>query len=557
MNLSSVELAEAITAHRAGDLSTAIAGYRARLRVQPDNPDALHYLGVALAQQEKLQEGLECLRKAVLLDSENPEVHRNLAGVLFKNKRFDEALGCIDASLSLDSGNHNALLIRGSVLRELGRVHEAIECSERVISEDPDNVISHINKGNAFLQLDNPGRGLASFDQALALVPLNIEAQLGRAGAYADLGKRIAALSQYDGCLSINPKSHLALTSKAVLDQRSKNFTRAMGSLASAAAIQSESVDVAWNLALINLQLGDWHRGFSGYESRFSRSDYRRVHAERFLFPRLSRGDWVSGKRVLVHSEQGLGDSIQFSRFVPLLTQQNADVTFMTPKPLVSLFRDSPLFRCAIESEVISQGFDYHVPLMSLPWYFGTEPDSAPFAQVGYLSSNSVKRDSWRARLGKRQGPRVGVMWSGGTGSRLRNRSLDLAEFSELIGRGADWVSLQKEVSKSDRRFLPRIVALRHFGEQQQDFSDAAAIIEDCDLVISVDTSIAHLAGAMGKLTWIMLPYDSDWRWLEGSATSVWYPSVRLFRQDREGDWQPVIQRVMTELRQMFGITYG
>ncbi len=256
----------------------------------------------------------------------------------------------------------------------------------------------------------------------------------------------------------------------------------------------------------------------------------------------------MNGKTVLLLAEQGLGDSIQFVRYAPLLTRQGARVVLWVPPELESLFRKSfPQCEVVIAAGQLPQ-VDFQCPLMSLPLAFNTSLHDIP-VQDRYLHSDSALRDAWARRLGPHRLPRIGLVWSGnGAHKNDRNRSIPLSAFVRLAEPGSQFVSLQKEVRDDDKASMAEWPGLVHFGKELVSFADTAALIDALDLVISVDTSVAHLAAALGKPVWILLPRRPDWRWLMQRPDSPWYPTACLFRQDETRDWTPVLERVRLEL---------
>jgi hypothetical protein len=256
----------------------------------------------------------------------------------------------------------------------------------------------------------------------------------------------------------------------------------------------------------------------------------------------------IAGKTVLLHAEQGYGDTVQFCRYAKRVAARGAAVVLEVPAALAALL--APLegvHRLVVKGEALPV-FDYHCPLLSLPLAFKTTLASIP-AEIPYLRSDPIRVAHWRARLGPERRPRVGLVWSGSPGHKDdRDRSIPLAQVIELLSVPAQFVSLQKDVRSADRLILEGQGGVSHFGEALNDFADTAALIELMDVVIAVDTSVAHIAGAMGKAVWILLPRDPDWRWLLQREDSPWYPSARLFRQATAGDWAGVIRRVASAL---------
>jgi hypothetical protein len=307
-------------------------------------------------------------------------------------------------------------------------------------------------------------------------------------------------------------------------------------------------VEAHWNEALLRLLTGDFSRGWAKYEWRW-RNESLALSTRNFSQPLWLGAEAIDGKTILLHSEQGLGDTIQFCRYVPLVAARGARVILEVERPLHEIMTN-----LAGATEVISKGdalpdFDFHCPLLSLPLAFGTHLETIP-SLTSYLRAPGQTLKHWQARLGPKARPRIGLVWSGRPAHKNdQNRSISLRSLLPLLDIEATFVSLQKDVRSDDAAVLKECNDVLHFGDELKDFSDTAALILQLDLVISVDTSVAHLAGALGEPVWILLPYNPDWRWLLDRDDSPWYPSARLFRQQQIGNWAGVIDQVKNELR--------
>jgi hypothetical protein len=297
--------------------------------------------------------------------------------------------------------------------------------------------------------------------------------------------------------------------------------------------------------------LGDLKGGWRDYEWRKKKNEP--IADRAFSQPLWLGEDNLAGKRIFVHWEQGFGDTLQFCRYALLLKALGAQVILSAPGALVRLLK-----QLEPEIEVIAgverpSAFDYHCPLMSLPLAFGTTLETIP-AQEKYLSADPADAARWEARLPTTTRPRIGVMWSrGAVDENDDKRSLELSQLQPLLTFDAEWICLQNEIRASDAAVLKQHLRLRYFGEELRDFADTAALIDHLDLVITIDTSVAHLAGAMGKPVWILLPFNPSSRWLLNRDDSPWYPSARLFRQPGGGDWASVIKRVRTQVDARYG----
>ena len=301
-----------------------------------------------------------------------------------------------------------------------------------------------------------------------------------------------------------------------------------------------------WNKALALLLAGDYAPGWALYEYRW-KNDETKHHRRDFAHP-LWLGDTpLAGKTILLHAEQGLGDTIQFCRYAKHVAELGARVILQVQPSLLPLLGSvEGVAQLVGEGKALPE-FDLHCPLLSLPHALRASVDCIP-SHVSYLTADAVRVGQWQQRLGPRQRPRVGLAWSGAAGhDNDRNRSIALAELLRHLPAGVDYISLQKDLRPADAAVIAGS-ALRHFGDDLRDFADTAALCELMDVVISVDTSVAHLAGALGRPTWVLLPHAPDWRWLLGTDRSPWYPTARLYRQGADGAWAGVLDRLAVDV---------
>jgi hypothetical protein len=316
-----------------------------------------------------------------------------------------------------------------------------------------------------------------------------------------------------------------------------------------AAALYPDDADLRWNLAVAQLLLGDFDAGFAAHEARWQAAGFgSRPVAAIEARPRWSGRESLRGGTILLFAEQGLGDSIQFLRYVPLVAAQAREVWLQVPPALASLAAGmAPNCRLLAAGEPWPE-FDWQCPLLSLPHAFRTRLADVP-ASIPYLHANDLQVQQWQARLPADGRRRVGIVWSGNPGhGNDRNRSIALGLFRQLAAEPCLFVSLQPQVRESDRAALAAWPGLLDLGPQLNDFADTAALLATLDLVITVDTSVAHLAGALGRPVWVLLPYCPDWRWLLERTDSPWYPTARLYRQPARGDWAPVLAAVRADL---------
>lgn len=439
---------------------------------------------------------------------------------LHRKGRLREAARIYQKILQAQSNEVNSLHLLGAIRLAEGDAEAARALIGRALELKPDYTEAHVNMGSVYRALGRPREALASYDTALSMRADLLDAHYNRGVVLQEIGELDAALSSYRIACSLRANHAEALS----------------------------------NSALIFLIRGDLAAGWPLYEWRLATPQFLAAHPQKPPGSRWSGNESLVGKRILVFCEQGLGDALQFARYLPLLAEREpqAQITVSARPALHRIFLRLHGVSAVIDG-VQGGGFDFHCALLSLPGIFGTTLKDIPSVQTPYLSVDQQWVASWRksvdeALAGERR-PRVGLMWSGGQVTPIKGRSIPLAMLGELLALPVDFISLQKEISPDDAALLRTLPKLRHFGApfsdvQQTDFADTAAIISQLDWVISVDTSVAHLAAALGKETWIPLPKVSDWRWLEGRSDSPWYSQVRLFRQTTAGDWAPVLREI-------------
>lgn len=568
---------QALKLHQQGHLAEAEQLYAAILSVRPDHFDALHMLGVIKLAGGRLSEALQLIANAMRSRTPSPQVLLNYGLVLNALNRHQEALENLDRAIKLKSRFPEAHNNRGCVLVALGRAEEALASCDRAIVLRPDYAEACFNRGIALERLKRFDEALASYDRAISLRPNLAEALSNRSGVLRELGRFDEALASSDRALALQPNLTKALATRgSVLNGLKrfdealmsynralmvrpddaevhynrghtltslKRFDEALASYDCAVSLRPDYAEAHWNEALLRLLIGDLSGGWAKYGWRWKGSSSS-LSKRNFLQPLWLGEDTIRNKTILLHSEQGLGDAIQFCRYVPFVTARAAHVVFEVERPLQKLMSNF-----AGAAHVICRGdplpnFDIHCPLLSLPLAFGTRLETIP-SSVPYLQASSQGSTNWATRLGPKDRPRVGLAWSGSAiNTRDGERSIGLRNLLPLLEVEARFVSLQKDVRSTDAALLKERSDILNFGDEIRDFSDTAALISELDLVISVDTSVAHLAGAMGKPVWILVTHIPDWRWLLDRDDSPWYPTVQLFRQPRIDDWQSVIARV-------------
>ncbi|MGB8602231.1 MAG: tetratricopeptide repeat-containing glycosyltransferase family protein, partial [Rhizomicrobium sp.] len=461
---------------------------------------------------------LLCFNNAIAMAPNYAKAYCNRSNVLNEMQRYEDAIISGEHALALDANLPEAYCSCGNALRQLGRLEEALTAFDHAINLCPQAAIFYGNRGNTLRDLYRFEEALADFEVAITLAPHNTNIWINRGNVLREL----------------------------------KRFDEARASYAHAVDISPDDADAHWDVAIIDLLRGDMANGWDGYEWRWHSPSL--AHAVRsFTYPLWTGAEDISGKTILIHAEQGLGDTVQFSRYIPMVLAKGARVLFEVPETLLALL--ASLGKTAVPGQLtlIPTGsplpdFDLHCPTMSLPRAFKTRLGTIPGA-TPYLSADPGKRLKWQQQLGARKDLRVGLVWAGKQGTAPdRKRSISVAQFAPILGLPFDFHCLQKEIRQEDIDILTAFPFIQCHSEALHDFSDTAALIAEMDLVISVDTSIAHVTGALGKPLWLLLPAVPDWRWLMDRTDSPWYPSAQLFRQQNNGDWGTVFDDVARSL---------
>ena len=516
------------------------------LRRQPGHVEALYLLGLIVMRTNRVARGVELIGRAIELNPDVAALHGDLGIGLQALGRREEALAAYDKAIALQVDFVEAHNNRGNVLRQLGRNQEALESYDKAIALRPDYAVAYRNRGVVLRELQRREDALASYDRAIALQPGFAEAYRNRGLVLRDLNRLEEALASYDKAIALLPGHAAAHGNRGVVLQDLGRHDEALASYDKAVALRPDDADENWNQGLCLLLFGQFERGWRQYEWRKRRD--RPIASRPYSQPTwLGRHD-IAGKTLFLYWEQGFGDTIQFCRYARLARARGAEIILSVQNPLLRLISQAMPDINVIDGDRQPARFDYHCPLMSLPLAFGTTLETIP-SLPRYLWADDELRARWEARLAPKTKPRVGIVWSGSSVHDIHNRSMDLAALLPMLSDDIQWVGLQKEIAADDAELLRREQRVACFGDELSDFSDTAALIDLMDLVITIDTSVAHLAGAMGKPVWLMLPYNADWRWLLHRSDSPWYPSARLFRQRAIGNWDDVVQRVKSELR--------
>ena len=532
-----------------GQIDDAIEQFRNALTLAPSFPMAHYNLGNAYASVGRHEDAADAFEKSLRLQPDDASSHNNLGNALHALGRHTQAIASFQRALELRPGHAGALNNMGMSLNALGRADEAIPCFQAALAAEPRFVAAHFNLANTFDATGRHAEAVESFQAALNLQPNLPPAIYGMGNALAALGRHAQALPYLERSVGLDPQFALAWLSLGTAHQALGARGPALRAFDQTLRLRPDFAAAHLNRALAWLALRDFARGLPEYEWRLQNVAQPVIQT----LPRW-HGEPIGQRTLLVHAEQGFGDTLQFVRFVPLAAQRAARVVLEVQPQLLPLLAPAAQ---AWRVTLISQGAprpaaDLQCPLLSLPLALGTSFETIP-GHTPYLSVAPAYGRKWRGSLGGQAKRKIGVAWSGRI-QRNETRSMPLDVLEPLFALdGIDWIVLQPELSAAERAALdghPRAASIHRFDTRIDDFADTAAIIERLDAVVSIDTSIAHLAGALRKPLWLMLPFAADWRWFDGDTRSPWYPGATLVRQPRPGAWGDVVDAVANELRQ-------
>lgn len=535
-----------------GRFDEAMAHYTNALRLEPDNAAAHGNLGNVLKARGQLTEAIAHYRKALAIEPDNAGACNNLANALQSQGEFHDAIAHYRKALAIDGGNavvYNNL--GGAILCEQGSLDDAVACFERALALKPDYTDAHCNLGNVFRVLGRLEPAAAHYEKAIALRPDRADLPYILGNVFSEQGRLDSARACYEQALALRPDFADAHTNLIVTLMDAGKLDDALFRCERALACNPDSADAHLCEAHLRLLSGDFANGWRQYEWRWLVKEAQ-PHG---LTSPMWNGQPLRGRTILLHCEQGLGDSIQFVRYARLLKDKDAKVLLSCPPSLAPLFRDVDGIEKIVPAGHIPPGHDFHAPLMSLPGLFRTTLDSIP-AGVPYLRSDPARARIWQDRLHGYSGFRVGIAWRGNrTYQNDHNRSMTAAQFTEFLSiPGLVVVSLQKDGTPDEMEDLGKLPGpFFNAAPLEEGLADAASLMANLDLTITVDTSLCHLAGALGLPVWTLIPFTPDWRWLLQREDSPWYPTMRLFRQAGFADWQSVLARVRAELAQIKG----
>ena len=535
----------AVQHHQAGRFAEAVAACQRALALQPNDAATLQTLGNALMAMQRVDAAIEAFRQGLFAQPNSAGLHLNLASALRTAGRLEEATVSYRSAILLRPERAQSHSDLGHVLCLLGRHEEAVQSYRQALAFDPDDANSLIGRASALLALKENEAACECFQRALRISPDDTTALYGLGCALLARFRHEEAVPYLERAAALRPGHS---DTRAALGNALLGANRNAEALLNYRAAAENNEDVPGlqlNQALALLGIGAWSEGWQRFEARFSVPD---------VFPALDlpkdvrfwRGEDIAGRTILLQAEQGFGDTIHCVRYAPLVAERGAKVVLRVQPELAKLAAEVRGVDTVLTSYDPAPAMDLICPLMSLPLAFGTEIATIP-ADVPYLKTPSPYRLLWQTLLGDRKRPRIGVAWRGQ--QHLPHRSMSLLHLAPLL-QCADYEfhGLQKEMTEADREWLAATPLLIDHSAELRDFADTAAIAEEMDLVISIDTSVAHLAGALARPLWVMLPSSGDFRWLLDRDDSPWYPTARLFRQKRPGDWDQVVADVVRAL---------
>ena len=543
-----------LSLHR-GQLDAALAAYGRALAIDPALPETNYNCAIALLGAGRPAEALARFDAALQARPDYPAALNHRGSVLLKLGRPAEALTSYERALELAPGLTAAWIDKGRILRDAKRLEEALAAFERARSVEPDHLDLLNDLGLVLRDLKRPVEALAAFDRALQLKPDFAEALSNRGLILQELDRFDEALAAYDRSLQLRPDLADTHANRGNALQELARHDEALAAYRRALELKPGYEAIHLNESLSRLVTGDLSGGWPKYEWRWQNNS-EAPPARQFGEPMWRGKEPLAGKTILIYAEQGLGDTIQFCRYARPLSARGATVVLRVQPPLVPLLQGLDGVARLLAADEPPPAFDYQCPLLSLPLAFDTSLQTIP-AGGAYLRPSgprfAERLAAWQARLGPKDKPRIGLVWSGNAHHKNdRNRSIPLQAFARVVSPGARFVSLQNEVRAADAAVLKQRGDIDEFAPELVDFAETAALVAQLDLVVSVDTSVAHLAAAMGKPVWLLLPLNPDWRWLLEREDSPWYETMRLFRQSRRGEWGEVVARVGQEIARRF-----
>ena len=547
-------LSQAVDLHQKGALHQALALYQSVLAIDAHNFEALHLSGLIAYQTQNAQKGVDLMREALKI---SPRSVACLVNLGLAEHAIGDVQGAIKRyfrSLEIKKDFAQAHYNLANAYKDLHNWSAATLSYEKAIALKPDYWEALLNLANVLESCSDWVRALQNLNRVLVINPIHSKAYNNRGNVYKKLERWQDAINDYDLSIQLDRNYADVYVNKGNLLKDLAYWDAASASYDRSLEIDPQHPKALWNKSLLHLILGNFSKGWQGYEERWEKENAQALNLQHYksnfqaFADRAWRGDQeIRGKRVLLYAEQGVGDSIQFVRFVPLIVNRGATVFLMVQSNLLALFRQIKGVSLLLSLDESAPEHDFACPLMSLPLALKINQEEA-FGKSPYLYADPQKVNSWQTHLVALGSPKVGVVWRGSSfHANDKHRSIPLERFQDCIPKSIRCVSLQKELNDVEKSLLNQNKDILDFSEKLTDFSETAALCANLDLVICVDTSVAHLAAALGKEVWILLPISPDWRWMLNRRESPWYSEVTLYRQGAWGDWASPLQQVKSD----------
>lgn len=542
----------AVQHHNAGRLDQAEQLYRQILQTAPNQAETLHLLGVLKQQRGEVGLCVELIARAISIKPAVAVFHSNLAEAFRRLNLLDEAEAAARRAISISPDFLSAHANLAAIQSSRGQFDAAEQSLRRALQINPRDAGSMSALCGVLKDLGRVAEAIQAGRQAVALLPEDAVAHNNLAAALQADNQLAAAEAEYRKAVELHSGFVEAIDNLGTILYRQGNLRAAMVEWQRALALAPQAPGALWNLALAYIATGDWERGWPLFESRLSIGPSRMYFREYPGIPQWDGFD-LKGKSILLFPEQGYGDVIQFARFIPVLAQRGARVIVHMPAEMVELMKLVPGVSQVVGPADQMPAFDTYRALMSVPLVLKVTPNSVP-TNIPYFQPDESRRTQWKDRLAQySEGKRIGIVWSGRPTHRDdARRSIALRELAPLAAiEGIQLISLQKGAAVEQLRSVPFADRIVNLDSELHDFADTAAAIANLDLVIAVDTAVAHLAGALGKPVWLLIASAPDYRWMLEREDSPWYPTMKIFRQKQPGDWTEVIARVSAKLTQI------
>lgn len=548
---SHIGLARSLTS--LNEVELAIKAYKTTFSYRQD-PEALFELGQLLQRTKRYQEAQHYYKQAINHNPEYVEAFIGLGISYAGENQHELAAETFVNIIAINPNNYDAYNNLGNAKFELKQYSDAALSYETAISINPNLIEGHIGLGNALTQLEKYEGAVKAYEKILDINEESPEGYHGLGIIMVEFEKYDQAIAYYKKALEKNPSYTKAICNHAIVLEKLKQFDEALKLYDQALSIESDFADARWNRTLLYLLRGEYEAGWSEYEFRWSLKETIPLPIAPYPIPEWLGKEPIVNKKLLIQVEQGFGDMIQMSRYIQLLTTQNTECWLQCPSPIVSLFRTSFPQAHVFEDTLFPDDMDFRISIMSLPLAMQSFNESLIPSTVPYLKVDPVNVERWRLEFLPKQKPLVGLVWRGNPKhSNDKNRSASIDHFVTLIDSSPElqFITLQKNMTAYELGVITPYNNVTILDDQLLDFEDTASVIQLLDILITIDSAPAHLAGALAIPTWILLPYHGEWRWLLNRQDSPWYPTARLFRQERARDWSSVIRNIGMSLKSL------